>query len=125
MKKIKRLPDAELVVMQALWDTGKSAYRTEIEERLDPKRKMAQTTLLTLLSRLEGKRFVRVEKDGRNNLYTPLINKEDYLASESRTLIEKLCGGNMSVFATALNDSGLSKAELEELKSLLKDGMKK
>ena len=119
---IRRLPDAELEVMQALWASDTPVPRAQLEERLAQTHPMATTTLLTLLSRLSEKGFVRVDKEGRKSLYAPLVTREDYLAAQSRSFIQKLCGGSLSTFASALCDSGLSKGELEELRELLKEG---
>ncbi len=119
---IRRLPDTELEVMQALWASDTPVPRTQLEERLTQTHPMATTTLLTLLSRLSEKGFVRVDKEGRKSLYAPLVTREDYLAAQSRSFIQKLCGGSLSTFASALCDSGLSKEELEELRELLKEG---
>ena len=119
---IRRLPDTELEVMQALWASDTPVPRAQLEERLAPTHPMATTTLLTLLSRLSEKGFVRVDKEGRKSLYAPLVTREDYLAAQSRSFIQKLCGGSLSTFASALCDSGLSKEELEELRELLKEG---
>lgn len=119
---IRRLPDTELEVMQALWASDTPVPRAQLEERLAQTHPMATTTLLTLLSRLNEKGFVRVDKEGRKSLYAPLVTREDYLAAQSRSFIQKLCGGSLSTFASALCDSGLSKEELEELRELLKEG---
>ena len=119
---IRRLPDTELEVMQALWASDTPTSRAQLEERLTQTHPMATTTLLTLLSRLSEKGFVRVDKEGRKSLYAPLVTREDYLAAQSRSFIQKLCGGSLSTFASALCDSGLSKEELEKLRELLKEG---
>ena len=119
---IRRLPDTELEVMQALWASDTPVPRAQLEGRLAQTHPMATTTLLTLLSRLSEKGFVRVDKEGRKSLYAPLVTREDYLAAQSRSFIQKLCGGSLSTFASALCDSGLSKEELEELRELLKEG---
>ena len=119
---IRRLPDTELEVMQALWASDTPVPRAQLEARLAQTHPMATTTLLTLLSRLSEKGFVRVDKEGRKSLYAPLVTREDYLAAQSRSFIQKLCGGSLSTFASALCDSGLSKEELEELRELLKEG---
>ena len=119
---IRRLPDTELEVMQALWASDTPVPRAQLEERLAQTHPMATTTLLTLLSRLSEKGFVRVDKEGRKSLYAPLVTREDYLAAQNRSFIQKLCGGSLSTFASALCDSGLSKEELEELRELLKEG---
>lgn len=117
--KIRRLPDAEQEVMQAIWACTPPAARTEIEEVLFQTHPMAMTTLLTLLTRLSERGFLTIEKKGRRSYYTPCISQEDYLASQSRNFFEKLCGGDLSVFANALCDSGLTKEEIAKLRSLL------
>ena len=66
---IRRLPDAELEVMQALWDCDPPASRADIEAILFPKHPMAMTTLLTLLTRLGEKGFLKAEKLGRGKGY--------------------------------------------------------
>lgn len=116
---IRRLPDAEQEVMQALWSCQAPVPRAAIEKILFQTHPMALTTLLTLLTRLSEKGFVTIEKSGRRSLYTPIISREDYLAAQSKTFFEKLCGRNISTFAAALCDSGLTREEIEELRSLL------
>ena len=115
----RRLPDAEQEVMQAIWACTAPVARTDIEEILFPEHPMAMTTLLTMLTRLAEKGFISIEKQGRRSLYTPLIAQEDYLAAQSKTFFEKLCGRNISTFAAALCDSGLTREEIAELRSLL------
>ena len=116
---IRRLPDAELEVMQAIWQCSSPAPRAEIEKKLFQNHPMALTTLLTLLTRLAEKGFITIEKIGRRSYYTPCVSQEDYLAAQSKNFFEKLCGRNISTFAAALCDSGLSKDEIAELRSLL------
>ena len=118
-RSIRRLPDAELEVMQALWRCEPPAPRQEIEAHLAETHPMAQTTVLTLLSRLAERGMVTVTREGRRSLYTPAVSREDYLAAQSRTFFEKLCGGSVSAFAAALCQSGISEADLKELRELL------
>ncbi len=118
---IHRLPDTELEVMQALWSFEQPVTRARLEEKLRATHPMAPTTLLTLLTRLGEKGFVTAEKQGRSSLYTPLIEENEYLASQSSRFIRKLCGGNLKTFASALCDSGLSKEDLQQLRQLLEE----
>ena len=117
--RIRRLPDAEQEVMQAIWACQSPVARTDIENILFKEHPMAMTTLLTLLTRLSDKGFITITKNGRRSYYTPLISQENYLASQSKTFFEKLCGRNISTFAAALCDSGLTKEEIAELRFLL------
>ena len=62
-EKIRRLPDAELEVMQAVWACEIPVARTNIEEILYKTHPMAMTTLLTLLTRLSEKGFITIGKN--------------------------------------------------------------
>ena len=120
--QIRRLPDTELEVMQVIWSCEIPVLRKTIEEHLKDTHPMAQTTLLTLLTRLAEKKFIQIEKSGRSSCYYPLITEQEYLAAQSNQFFNKLCGGSISTFASALCDSGLTKEELAELRDLLERG---
>lgn len=122
-ESIRRLPDAELEVMQAIWACTPPVARADIQELLKDTHPMALTTLLTVLTRLSEKGFLRIEKVGRSARYIPLISQRNYLAQQSNRFLHKLCGGNLSTFASALCDSGLSKEEVTQLRDLLERGM--
>lgn len=120
--KPKRLPDSELEVMQAVWSSVPPVSRAQIEEKLSATYPIAQTTLLTLLTRLTEKGYLSANKSGQKKLFTPLVSQEEYLADQGSRFFRKLCGGNLSTFANALCDSGLSKEELVQLRTLLERG---
>ena len=117
--RIRRLPDAELEVMQAIWACEPPAARAGISDRLKGTHPMAQTTLLTVLTRLAEKGFIRIQKEGRSARYVPLISREEYLAQQSRRFVQKVCGGSLPAFAAALCGSGLTREELAQLRELL------
>ena len=118
-EKLPRLPDAELDVMQALWALPAPVPRAAVEQEIAKLHPMGQTALLTLLSRLQERGFVRAEKQGRSSVYTPLVTKQDYQAQQSRSFLSRLFGGDLPAFASALSASGLSREELDELRKLL------
>ena len=118
-ERIRTLPDAELEVMQAVWACAVPAKRAQIGAILDQTHPMAPTTLLTVLSRLADKGFLRIEKTGRSAEYRPLVAREDYLARQGRKFYDTLCGGSLPA---ALCASGLTAEELEELRELLREG---
>jgi len=118
---IKKLPDSELEVMQAVWRCEAPVTRKKIEAALPEGRAVAVTTLLTLLTRLGEKGFLRIEKAGRGCEYIPLVPQREYLAAQGSRFIQKLCGGKLPALACALCDSGLSREELAELRRLLEE----
>lgn len=119
MKRIKRLPESELQVMQIVWNNTPPVSRAAVEKELNKSHRLAPTTILTLLTRLCDKGFLCLEKKGRTNYYTPQITKREYLASESRNILDRIYGGSLAAFTAALCDSGISKEELEQLHDLL------
>ena len=116
-----KLPDGELEVMQAVWDCTPPVSRAEIEHLLSQRHPLAATTILTLLSRLTQRGALKVEKQGRNNLYTPVFSRQDYLAAQGKRFFRQLCGGDLHTFASAMCDSGLSRDEVAQLRQLLEE----
>lgn len=119
--ELKKMSVGELKVMQALWTIDGKASRKDIERVLCEDHAMASTTLLTFLSRLAEKGFIKVDKIANANIYSALVEQHDYLRSESRDFIRNTCGGSMSAFASALCDSDISREELLELKKYLEE----
>ena len=121
-KKAMKLPDGELQVMQAVWDCEGPATSGDIQERLVKKRRLAPTTVLTILTRLAQRGFLTVERQGKANLYRPTVTREEYLASQGQRFFRNLCGGSVNALASALCESGLTGEEIEELRRLLEEG---
>ena len=116
---MKRLPDAELEVMKVLWELGPDTSRSEVEGGL-ASFGWAANTVNTYLSRLADKGFVSVRREGKTNLYTPLVSREDYLSFDSRAVLDRLYGSPKN-FVAALARDGLERGELEELQALLEE----
>ena len=106
----KRLPDAELAVMQAIWAVGGEVSGG------------SANTGNTYLTRLCEKGFLSSRREGRNNLYTPLVSKDRYLEFESRSVLKRLYGGSLGSFVAALNaEQPLEQSEIDELRQFLDD----
>ncbi len=116
----KTLPNSELELMMIIWKAGRPMTRTEIEKHLPEERQLSKTTVLSFLSRLEEKGYLRVEKEGRNNCYIPMVKEKDYLEQESSSILKKLYGNSVKRFVAALYDGKeLSKNQILELKDYL------
>ena len=116
---MKRLPDTELEVMKALWTSGPDTPRAQLDQILAPFG-WAVNTINTYLTRLVEQGFVSVRREGRGNLYTPLILREDYQAFDSRAVVSRLYGSPRN-FVAALAREGLDRRDLEELQDLLNE----
>ena len=121
-KAYQRLPESELDIMLVLWNGTPPMTRPEIEKVINTRKNLAPTTILSLLTRLEAKNFVEVTKQGKMNLYTPLISQTDYQAHESQSVLEKLYGNSLKKFVTCLyQGKKISSEEIHELSDFLKE----
>ena len=121
-KRIQKLPDSELDVMIALWNGHQEMTRSEIEEFMNQKKKLAPTTILTLLSRLEKKNFVSVKKEGKANLYSALVTQDEYQQQEGKHVLEKLYDNSLKNFvATLYQGKQIDQNDIEELESFLQE----
>lgn len=116
----ERISDAEYAVMDVLWhDSPLTA--ADVIARAPAERKWSAQTVKTLLSRLVTKGVAAHEVDGRRYLYRPLVAREDYVASESRKLVDRLFGGKVTPLVAHLAErEALSPDDIAEIEALLK-----
>ena len=121
MGKMRRLPDTELEVMLVLWEAEGEVPRSYFDQKLKDKHWNINTTN-TYLSRLLEKGFLTCEKRGRMNFYRPAVTREEYLAFESRSVLDRLYGSSVKRFVAALyQDKKMDEAQLKELEALLEE----
>lgn len=110
----KKLSDAELDVMLAIWQNRPPVLRSDLEEQLRS-HNWADTTLLTLLSKLVEKGYLSLERQGRRNLYTPLVSERDY-----RSFLGKMYQSSISRMVASLVESrDLTDRDLAELEEFI------
>ena len=118
----KRLGEAELEVMLAVWDQEEPVSASRILEAMEDRRGWPLSTLMTVLGRLCAKGFLTCEKKGRNNFYSPLVTQEEYQQEEGRSLLERLYGNSLPRLVSSLHQGGaVGERELEELRRFLEE----
>ena len=111
MEEKRRLPDAELAVMQAVWAVGGEVGRADIEGAL-ASHGWSANTVNTYLTRLCDKGFLTSRREGRNNLYTPLVSKDKYLEFEEfRSVLDRLYGGSLGQLRCGAERRAAARAE--------------
>lgn len=124
MKKIKRLPDAELEVMKAVWDNKNPISTTSVKNYLDTTTEKTWniSALQTLLNRLIERGFIKSYKEGKNRYYELLIKQDDYIAVENKSFLEKLNGNSITKFITNLYENkSITNEDLKELSSFIEE----
>ncbi len=115
----KLLTEVELELMGILWKINEGSVN-EVLLHLSPDRKLAYTSVSTVLRILEQKGVVGNRKEGRGHIYFPLLGKVDYEATSLHHLVDKVFDGTPSSLVKRLFDSEKMSAEdLREIQSLL------
>lgn len=113
--KNKELPQAEFEVMEIIWRLIPPVTTVQIMSRLQDK-SWKMPTLISLLNRLASRGFITSDKIGRERLYYPLINEQQYMQREMKNVIKKY--NKLSVtglISTLYSGEEISNAEKEEL----------
>lgn len=112
---MQQISGSEMEVMQVVWSSDGPVTSAQIQEALAA-RNWKATTVLTFLARLCEKGFLRAEKQGKANLYTPCLSEGDYRRQETRAFLDEVHHGSVKSFIAALADAELSPDDLHELK---------
>ena len=114
------LGDAELEVLKALWDAGPGTVRQVLAHLYERKRRVAYTTVLTVLTRLEQKGYVSSDKSGLAYLYRAKVTRQRVAATRVKAMVEQLYDGAAGQLALQLvKGERLTQAEIEELQRLI------
>lgn len=114
-----QISEAESAVMEALWQRSPQAAE-DVVATLSTTRPWQVATIKTLLNRLLKKGAVRVEKDGRRYLYSPAVERDDWLTRESKSLLDRLFGGRVAPLVAHFSEHRkLTKKDIAELRKLI------
>lgn len=121
MEDLPSISEAESAVMEVLWRT--SPVSTEdVVAALKNRQDWQEPTIKTLLSRLLKKGAISAQRDGRRYLYSPVLQRDQWLARESKGLLDRLFGGRVTpLVAHFSKQRKLSKKDLAELKRLIEE----
>jgi predicted transcriptional regulator len=120
----KLLTDVELELMSALWQLEEATVRDVMNE-LPRSRKLAYTSVSTIMRILEDKKLVKSRKLGRAHVYRPAISKSEYETRSLRHLVAKVFDGAPSAMVMRLlDDEGLSAGELREIQRMLQEKLR-
>ncbi|GJL94229.1 MAG: BlaI family transcriptional regulator [Hyphococcus sp.] len=113
--------EAESAVMEALWVESPLSAE-EIIERVADQHDWRAVTVKTLLNRLLKKNAISAKRDGRRYLYEPLLNRTDYVQTQSQSLIDRLFDGRVGSLVTHFSENKkLTDEDVADLKRLIKE----
>lgn len=100
---MKRLSEAEFQVMKAVWAYDPPVTSSMAMGNLAGEKHWPIQTVVTLLSRLAEKGFLRSEKGSKERRYYPLVSKEEYLRAETVNFIRQYHENSLASLLSALD----------------------
>jgi predicted transcriptional regulator len=118
-KQSQTLTEAELPIMDVLWEKG-SATVGGVAEALAREKPVAYNTVLTLMRILERKGYVRHTKDGRAFVYHPVVDRGAACRTAVRQLVNRFFDNSPELLMlNLLRDEKLDEREIERLRELI------
>jgi len=123
---MERLTNAELAVMELLWEVEKMTARQICEQLYDDSKKSQHGTVQRLLQSLEEKGFIDRDRSLGVHLFSAIVSREVYGGLQLESLAEKLTGGSIAPLLThLLDEKKLGRAEIKRLRKLLEEAQKR
>ena len=118
-KLLDDLGNLQRTVMELVWEMGEATVH-QARDRLGRKKKLAYTTVLTAMQKLEKAGWLTHRADGKTYVYLPTRTRQQAGASSVRNFMERMFDGSAVVmFQHLIRDGRLSDAELAELKKMI------
>lgn len=114
------LTELESAVMRAVWDAGPSSVEA-VHQTVSRDRDLKETTIRTLLRRLELKGYLQHEADGRAYIYRAVEPARSLAARAVRQIIDRFCQGSVEELVSGMVEAKvLSKSELDRLEEFVR-----
>lgn len=118
-RKSETLTEAELRLMEVLWERGASSVQ-QVLESLPARPALAYNSVLTTLRILENKGYVEHLKDGRAHIYKAVVKRQEASRSEIRHLVNRFFRDSQDLLViNILEERGIDEEELKRLRQLL------
>lgn len=120
-REAQDVTEAELVLMQHLWDRGRASIRQLADGLYPPAASAAQyATVQKQLERLEAKGFVSRDRSLFVHVFTPAVGRDELIGRRLKAVADKLCGGSLvPILSHLARSKGLSADERRALRELI------
>ena len=120
-KKSSNLTDAELRLMEVLWEEGEATV-SDVVEKLPKKISLAYSTVLTTLRILENKGYLQHVKEGRAFVYRPIVGREQARENAITHLLRRFFEGSPELLMLNLIEGKkISQKELARIRKRIEE----
>jgi BlaI family penicillinase repressor len=123
-KLLDDLGELQRAVIEVVWNLGDASVH-QVRKELNRTKKLAYTTVLTAMQKLEKAGWLRHRNEGKVYIYTPTRTREEAGANSARKFIERVFDGDaLLMFQHLMRQSKLSDKELQELRKMIDEKRK-
>jgi predicted transcriptional regulator len=109
------LTEQELEIMKVIWDRGTATVR-DVYEDLLKRRKVAYTTVMTMMKILEQKNYLKKDEADKAYVYTPVLPKQQVVSNMVRDFIDRVFNGSAEPLLLHLvEDKHISESDFREI----------
>jgi predicted transcriptional regulator len=120
--KSPTLTEQELEIMKVVWGRERATVR-DVYETLLERRKIAYTTVMTMMKILEQKKYLRKTQDDRAYVYRPAKPKKQVIQGMVREFVDRVFNGSAEPLLLHLvEDRKLSGKDLDEISRMIREG---
>ncbi|MGA8431784.1 MAG: BlaI/MecI/CopY family transcriptional regulator [Candidatus Sulfotelmatobacter sp.] len=121
LARLKNLGEVEQIVMDYVWTHGPSSSE-ECREALASSRPMKDSTIRTVLRRLEEKGYLTHKTEGRTFIYKASDARQNVAVRAVKNIIDRFCGGSAEQLVLGMVDNAvLDRKQLERLARKIAD----
>ena len=118
-KSLTPLGESEMEILHHVWELGEATV-AEVQERILKERKVAYTTVMTIMKNLNNKGYLKYRKEGASYVYSAAKDPEKVQYSLISKMIEKVFKGSPSALVQSLvKGEELSEDELKEIRNMI------
>jgi len=116
------LGELQRTVLETVWELGEAGVH-QVRDRLNrKKKKLAYTTVLSAMQKLEKAGWLEHRAEGRSYVYTPTRTRDEAGAGSVRRFLQRVFAGDaVALFQHLIRESDLNADELAELKRAIED----
>ena len=120
--KSPTLTEQELEIMKIVWKRDQATVRDVYEDLLE-RRKIAYTTVMTMMKILEQKKYLRKSQDDRAYVYRPTKPKNQVIKGMVREFVDRVFNGSAEpLLVHLMEDRKLSETDLDEISRMVREG---
>lgn len=119
MDRQQTVTHAEWSIMELLWETPQTLM--ELVGTLAKTVGWSKSTVTTMVRRMTEKGLIAYDTDGRTKLFRAAVSREDVVARETDSLLDRAYQGSLGLMLSAMvSHKHLTRSDIDELYAVLK-----